>query len=176
MISRKQFILSLYKNFGMINFIIGISFLLFGIFNFGILPHFYEAQSGDPGFDGTYTTIVNAGLWVGLCAILMIIGYTFYFNIKDLENVEVKMKGINITHFFLIAAIIDIGLTVYLILLLINFVKPLQFFPNVLFAGEETLMDLSILFNALLFFLLLSIIFRVSDKFIKYGAKLGAMK
>jgi len=176
MIDRKQFTLYLFKNIGIINLIIGASFFIFGIFNFGILTPFYEAQSGDPEFDGTYTIIVNGGLWIGFCAILMLSGHTFYFSIKNLESIEVRKKGLDITHFFLIAVIINIGLMIYLLLLLMNIVKPLQFYPNVLFAGKETPMDLSIIFNALTFFLILSIIFRISEKFVKYGIQLGGIK
>ncbi|HUX98550.1 MAG TPA: hypothetical protein VMV49_03295, partial [Candidatus Deferrimicrobium sp.] len=59
MVDLKKFTELLYTNAGLICFIIGAGFLLFGMFNLGILPHFYEARTGDPSFDGTWTILVN---------------------------------------------------------------------------------------------------------------------
>ncbi|MFX1299178.1 MAG: hypothetical protein ACFFD2_30495, partial [Promethearchaeota archaeon] len=63
MIEQKKLIIHLYNNIGIINLIIGISFLIFGIFNIGILPQFYEAQSGSIGFDSSFMILVNTALW-----------------------------------------------------------------------------------------------------------------
>jgi hypothetical protein len=170
MLDRKQSILHLYRIFGIISFITGVGCLLLGLFNFGILPPFYEAQSGDPSFDASYTLLINGLLWIGFCVLIMIMGYLFYYNGKDQDKTGINIK------FFLIAAILGIGLMIYLLLLLMSVVNPIQFYPHVLFAGIETPMDLSIVFNALLFYLLLTIVLRVSVKFMKYGLKLGAIK
>ena len=49
--------------------------------------------------------------------------------------------------FFIIATILICGVLVSVILLLTNVINPVQFFPNVLFVDDETLMDFSPIFN-----------------------------
>ena len=175
MIDEKRITELLYKNAGLIFFVIGASFLLFGMFNIGILPHFYEAQSGSPSFDGTWTILLNMGLWLLFCLLLMMAGARFFTFRKEVAELKSQEGDRDALHFCLIGSLIIIGLLIYIVLMLMAVVKPLQFFPHVLFAGEETLMDLSIIFNALLLFFLLSLINRIGRKFIKYGLKAGGI-
>jgi hypothetical protein len=172
----KKFLEILYRNAGLICFVIGVGNLVFGIFNLGVLPHFYEAHSGDSSFDGTFTILINIILWILFCLLLVISGESLYSNRKNIRNLNVDRRGIEALYLYLIGASIIIGSMVYLILILVNLVSPIQFFPNVLFAGEETPMDLSIIFNGLLFCLLISLFYRIGEKFIKYGSKIGDLK
>ncbi len=176
MISKRTLASELYRNIGMISFLIGITFLIIGIFNLTAIPHFYEAQSGSASFDSTFTILINAFLWMGLCVLLILIGHTYYFTQKDIEKIQVKENDFDVLNFFLIAAFIIIGTIGYIVLLLLNIIKPIQFFPHFLFVADIMLMDLSIVFNALTFFLILSLFHRVSEKFIKYGLKIGGEK
>ena len=166
----------LYKNTGLICFVIALSFLVFGIFNPSAFPNFYEAHSGSPLFDGKMTVLLNEILWFLFCFIIMLSGDLLYFHRKDIKKLSTDKSQPDALHFCFIGVIIIIGTIVYLILLLMDIVNPIQFFPNVLFAGEETPMDLSIIFNALLFFLFISIPYRIGEKFIKYGLKIGDLK
>ena len=78
--------------------------------------------------------------------------------------------------FFLIAACLISSVVVYTVLILMNVIDPVQFFPNVLFVDDETLMDFSPVFNTAFLFLILTIIYRVAYKLIKYGIKIGGVK
>ncbi|MFX1294815.1 MAG: hypothetical protein ACFFD2_08175 [Promethearchaeota archaeon] len=173
MIDEKYFTEFLQKNLGLFSIVVGFGFLIFGVFNLGILPHYYEALSGIPSWDGLFTILINIILWLGFCFLLIQIGVEFYFNSKNIAKIELNEEKKHSIHFCLIGTSIICGLIVYLILLLMGVVLPLQFYPNVLFAGEETLMDVSIIFNAILLFLLLLVLYRVGRKFVKYGFKIG---
>jgi hypothetical protein len=176
MLDLKKFLEILYRNAGLICFAIGVGSLVFGVFNLGILPHFYEALSGDPGFDGWWTILINIILWLLFCLLLVLSGGTLYLNWKNILKLDVNKRRIDALYFYLIGAIIILGSMVYLILILVALVSPIQFFPNLLFAGEETPMDLSIIFNGLLFFLVMSLFYRIGGRFIKYGIKIGDSK
>lgn len=176
MVDLKKNLGSLYRDAGLICFILGVGSLIFGIFNLGTLPHFYEAQSGDPSFDGMTTIYVNMVIWILICLFLVFSGEVFYLNRKNIMNLDVKKRGSDTVYFNLIGAGILLGNAVYLILLLVNLVIPVQFLPNVLFAGEESPMDLSPIFNGFLFYLFISLFYRIGGKFIKYGMKIGDLK
>jgi len=176
MLDLKKFTEILYKNAGLICFVIGMAFLLFGIFNSGGFPNFYEAHSGDPSFDGEWTVLLNEIFWFLFCFSIMLSGYFLYLNRNNIRKLDNGKRQPDALHFCFIGAIIIIGTIVYLILLLMDIVNPVQFFPNVSFAGEETPLDLSIIFNGLLFCLLISIPYRIGEKFIKYGLKIGESK
>ncbi len=176
MIAQKKMTEILFKNIGLFSIIVGLSFLVLGLLNFGILPCYYLSKSGNSSFDGVVTILVNGIIWMVLCIILLIIGVEFYFSGKRLSKTQLKFDKFIVIRFCLIAAILICGTITYIILILMNVLRPLQFFPNVLFAGEETLMDFSPIFNALLFFLLISILYRVAYKLIKYGFKIGELK
>ncbi len=176
MFNRKQIARHFYLNFGAISFILGLIFLISGLFNLGSLPLFYEAKSGSSGFDGTANLFVNAFLWVSFCLFLIITGFTFYSCGRDIPKIEQKEKELDTIDFFLLAIPFALGLALYLVLLLLTVVKPIQFFPNKLFVSDIMLLDLSIIFNAVLFFFALSIFHRIGEKFIKYGKKLGEIQ
>ena len=91
-------------------------------------------------------------------------------------KLEVDKRGLDAVYFYLVGAGILLGTTVYLILILMGLVNPFQFLPNSLFAGEESPMDLSIFFNMFLFYLYISLFYRIGGKFIKYGIKIGDSK
>ncbi|MDD1779372.1 MAG: hypothetical protein LUQ65_14490 [Candidatus Helarchaeota archaeon] len=166
----------LYRNAGLICFVLGVASLVFGMFNLGALPHFYEAHSGDPGFDGTMTLYINIILWVLICLFLVLSGEVLYLTRKNIMKLDLDKRGPDAVYFYLVGAGILLGNTVYLILILMGLVSPIQFLPNGLFAGEETPMDLSVFFNGLLFYLYISLFYRIGGKFIKYGIKMGDSK
>ena len=176
MIDQKRFTELLFKNLGLISFIIGISFLIFGAINFNVLPRHYTSQSGSPGFDGQVNVLVNGILWLTLCLILMLIGIEFHFSGKKVMNIQSSGDGLITIRFCLIAGFLACGTFTYIVLILTNVVRPIQFFPHLLFVGEVTLMDFSIAFNTILFILLISILYRVAYKLIKYGFKIGEVK
>lgn len=176
MLDLKKFTEILYKNAGLICLVIGVSFLVFGIFNPGIFPHLYEAHSGDTSLDGMFTILLNEILWFLFCFSIMISGDFLYYHRKNILILNKNKRQPDALLFCFIGAIIILGTIVYLILLLMSFISPIQFFPNVLFVGNETPMDLSIIFNGLLFSLLISLLYRIGAKFIKYGLKLGDLK
>ena len=167
---------ALLKNLGLISFVIGAIFQIFGLFNLGILPHFYESLTGSASIDGMMNLIINGLFWMGLCIFLMLIGVKFYIssdNVPKLQDQWKKNKYSLGLYFYLVGAVIHVGMILYLILLLTNILSPLQFFPNVLFAGHETPMDLSILLNAVFFILIINIIYRIGGEFIKYSVRIG---
>jgi hypothetical protein len=176
MVDLKRILGILYRNAGLICFVLGVGSLVFGIFNLGVLPHFYEAHSGDPAFDGTTTIYINIILWVLICLFLVLSGEILYLNWKNIMKLDVDKRGLDAIYFYLVGAGILLGNTVYLVLILMNLVNPFQFLPNALFAGEDTPMDLSIIFNGLLFYLYISLFYRIGGKFIKYGIKIGDSK
>jgi hypothetical protein len=158
MLDLKKFLEILYRNAGLICFAIGVGSLVFG------------------GFDGWWTILINIILWLLFCLLLVLSGGTLYLNWKNILKLDVNKRRIDALYFYLIGAIIILGSMVYLILILVALVSPIQFFPNLLFAGEETPMDLSIIFNGLLFFLVMSLFYRIGGRFIKYGIKIGDSK
>ncbi|MHA1131261.1 MAG: hypothetical protein ACTSQQ_10700 [Candidatus Helarchaeota archaeon] len=175
MIDKKKLILYLYKNLGLIALLTGIGFLLFGMLNIGILPPFYLSQSGSPGTDATFNLVFNGILWAALCIFILLAGFNFYSVRKDIEKIKIEPKAFDSMNFFLIAAIFTIAEITYFLILLLGVIKPIQFFPHFLFVADIQLMDLSIVFNAVTFFLIVSIIHRVSERFIKFGLKIGAI-
>ena len=176
MIDQKRLAELLFKNIGVISLIIGASFIVVGTLNFEILPHYYVSQSGNLRLDSLFTIIVNGFLWLTFCGILLLIGIEFYFSGKKITKIELNDDGILSIRFCLLAAALICGTMIYLILLLVNVVDPVQFFPNVLFIDEETLIDLSIIFNTLLLYFLISILYRVAYKLIKFGLRIGGVK
>ncbi len=173
MIDKKQFILVLYKNLGLIALLIGIAFLIFGALNIGILPPFYLSESGSAGTDATFNILFNGILWAALCIFILLAGYNFYSVRKGIEKMEAVPNRVDGLNFLLIAAVLTIGEIIYFLLLLFGVVKPIQFFPHFLFVADVQLLDLSIVFNSVTFFLVVSIIHRVSERFIKFGLKIG---
>ena len=176
MIDQKRLAELLFKNIGVISLIIGASFIVVGTLNFEILPHYYVSQSGNLRLDSLFTIIVNGFLRLTFCGILLLIGIEFYFSGKKITKIELNDDGILSIRFCLLAAALICGTMIYLILLLVNVVDPVQFFPNVLFIDEETLIDLSIIFNTLLLYFLISILYRVAYKLIKFGLRIGGVK
>lgn len=176
MTDQKRLAELIFKNIGVLGFILGISFLIFGALNFNILPRYYLSLSGSAGLDGLFTVAINGLVWLVCCGILMLIGAEFYGSSRKLAKNELNGEGLITLQFCLFAAIVICGTMIYIILVLMNVIAPVQFFPNVLFVDADTLMDLSIIFNALLFLVLLSILYRVSYKLIKYGFKIGGIK
>ena len=172
----KRILEILYRNAGLICVVLGVGSLVFGIFNLGALPHFYEAHSGDPSFDGMATIYANIIIWLFICLFLVLSGEVLYLNRKNIIKLEVDKRGLDAVYFYLVGAGILLGNTVYLILILMGLVNPFQFLPNSLFAGEESPMDLSIFFNMFLFYLYISLFYRIGGKFIKYGIKIGDSK
>ncbi len=176
MFSQKQIAEYFFKNIGLAAIFIGIAFLIFGAINFNNLPHAYIAQAGDPGSDGLVTVLLNGILWLTLSAFLLIMGIELYFSGKRLAKNQPSDDKDTSLKFFLFGVTISSGLMVYILLLLLHFVTPIQFFPSLPFGGVEVQIDLSVLFNSLLLYFLLSIIYRVSYKFIKYGIKIGGIQ
>lgn len=173
MIELRNILTFLYKNIGIIGLIFGGFSLFLGAFNIPKLPRFFEAQSGNNPFDSTYTIYINAILWLIICLYLMYFGIRFYYLSKDVEKISQSEKNKEIFKFHLVGALFITGLMIYFILLILNIVKPAQFFPHFLFAGTEDLMDLSIIFNAILFYFLIEILHRVGGNFIKFGMQMG---
>ena len=166
----------LLKNIGLAAIFIGAGFLLFGALNFNNLPLAYVAQAGDPGADGLLTVLLNGILWLSLCALLLTMGVEFYFSGKKIAKDQLKSDSDTSLTFFLLATAIYIGLMIYILLFLLNFVSPAQFFPSLPFGGVEVQIDFAIIFNSLLLYFLLSIVYRISYKFIKYGIKIGGIQ
>ncbi|MHA1785905.1 MAG: hypothetical protein ACTSVY_04470 [Candidatus Helarchaeota archaeon] len=176
MVNLQKFLENLYINVGIFGFIIGSFSLIFGAFNIPMLPKYFESQSGNPDFDGSYTLYINAILWLMLCAFLIYFGMRFFLlgnDIKKITNAHQMKKSFQ---FHLIGASIITGLMAYITLLILNVIRPAQFFPHVLFAGTEDLMDYSLFFNALLFYFLIEILHRIGGNFIKFGMKLEEIK
>ena len=176
MVTQKTIAEYILKNIGLAAIFIGAGFLFFGSLNFNNLPYAYVAQAGDPGADGLLTVLLNGVLWLSLCALLITMGVEFYFSGKNLAKNQPRNDSDTSIKFFLFAAVIYGGLMIYILLLLLNFVTPAQFFPSLPFGGVEVQIDFSIIFNSLLLYFLLSIVYRISYKFIKYGSKIGGVQ
>ena len=173
MMNKKELAQLLFKNLGLFSLIVGIAFTIFGALNLGSIPYYYEAISGGTGLDSSLTVLLNITLWLAFCYILMQIGVKFYLISRDIDKIELNKQGKVSIHFCLIGASIVCGLIIFLLLLLFGLIQPLQFYPHVLFAGEETLMDLSIIMNSYLLLACIFIIYRVGWTFVKYGFKIG---
>lgn len=176
MLQENKLVQLLFRNIGLIGLIMGIGFVVFGLLNFNNLPYYYYSLSGSSGFDGQVTIFVNSVLWIALCGLLIFIGIEFYFSGRFITKMESTSENPIALRFFLIAAGLISSVVVYTVLILMNVIDPVQFFPNVLFVDDETLMDFSPVFNTAFLFLILTIIYRVAYKLIKYGIKIGGVE
>lgn len=175
MINQQKLVVILFGNIGLLSLFLGIGFLFFGIFNYVNLPYYYIATSGDISSDAQITIIINVLIWFVLCGILILIGIELLFTQKRVQHMDVKDTGSLPVQFALLSTPIILFLVSYITLLFMQIITPIQFFPNILFVDEETLLDLSPIFNALLFVLILSVLYRVAYKLIKYGLKIGGI-
>ncbi|MHA1267140.1 MAG: hypothetical protein ACTSRS_18010 [Candidatus Helarchaeota archaeon] len=176
MLNQRTLVELLFRTIGFIGLFIGVAFSIFGALNYVNLPYYFIADSGNPSSDGSITLLVNGLLWLGLCSILILSGIEFSSSYKTIKKFLSSQYSSISVRFYLLAAFLMLGTILYIVLILMNYIHPTQFFPNILFVDKETLMDFSPIFNALLFFLLITILYRIPYKLIKYGIKIGGLE
>jgi len=111
------------------------------------------------------TFIFNLILWSILSALLMEIGLNLYQKSKDIKKINIKYNNINFLQ-IVIGYILIIFIIIYIILILLHIIPTIEYFPHNWLSEDALHIDLSILFNIILIYLMLNISYRAGSRLI----------
>jgi len=117
------------------------------------------------------TITINIVLWGVFSALLLEMGLNLYQKSKDINKINLKFTDISgIT--IVIGFIIIIIAIFYMILFLIQYIPAITFFPHQWLSEDGLKLDLSNVFNVLLLYLMLNVIYRVGSRLMGRSLKL----
>lgn len=133
--------------------------------NFASIPQYFYSI-GDPEL----TFIFNIILWGLFSALILEIGLNLHQKSKDIKNNDFQFAKSG--NSLLIIGYVMIFICILFMIFFLLQVVSVQFFPNMILAVDAFDVDLSILFNLLMLYFMLNIIYRVGSRLIGRSTKL----